>query len=293
MTDETPSLDALRRQIDAIDDELRDALVRRMALIGQVAHAKRVSDNQLQSAMRPAREAQILARLTADLPGNVPPFLLARVWAEMINTATAQQSRHAVAVCAPERSVGYWDLARNHFGSATPMTLHRSPVLVLRAVNDNPAMCGVMPLPDEGEAEPWWPELARQAASEGVARIIWRLPFITSPAGRFENPSAYVIARVEPAPSGDDVTIAVLTTDLDQSRGRLIELAEASGLVLRLLATHEQRADKQRLHLAEIDGFHADPRAFDALYATAGDGLAQAVVIGTHPRQIAPPVARE
>ena len=291
MTDETPSLDSLRRQIDAIDDELRDAIVRRMALIADVARAKRLDPGDPRSATRPAREAQILARLTADLPGTVPPFLLARVWAEMINTATAQQSNHAVAVCALERSVGYWDLARNHFGSATPMTLHRSPVLVLRAVNDNPAMCGVMPLPDEGEAEPWWPELARQSASEGAARIVWRLPFISSPAGRFENPSAYVIARVALEPCGDDVTIAVLTTDLDQSRARLVDLAAASGMVVRLLATHEQRADNQRQHLVEIDGFHVGPNAFDALYATAGDALAQAVVIGSHPRQIAAPVA--
>ncbi|MEQ9640099.1 MAG: chorismate mutase [Alphaproteobacteria bacterium] len=293
MTDETPSLDALRRQIDAIDNELRDAIVRRMGLIAQVARAKQLNPNDPRSAMRPAREAQILARLTADLPTSVPPFLLARVWGEMINTATAKQSRHAVAVCAPERSVGYWDLARNHFGSATPMTLHRSPVLVLRAVNDNPAMCGVMPLADEGEAEPWWPELGRQAANEGSARIVWRLPFITSPAGRFENPSAYVIARVDLEPCGNDVTIAVVATDLGQSRARLVDLAAASGLVVRLLATHEQRADNQRLHLVEIDGFHVGPGAFDALHAAAGDALTQAVVIGSHPRQIAPPVARD
>lgn len=286
MTDETSSLDALRRQIDAIDTELRDAIVRRMALIAEVAKAKRLSPGEKRSAMRPAREARILARLADGLPSHVPPFLLARVWAEIINTATAQQSHHAVAVCAPERSVGYWDLARNHFGSATPMTLHRSPVLVLRAVNDNPAMVGVMPLADEGEAEPWWPELARQASIEGGTRIVWRLPYVTSPAGRFENPGAYVIARVPPEPCGDDITVAVLTTALDLSRARLVELAEASGLRTRLLAAHE--SEGQRLHLVEIDGFHGGPDAFRALYGSAGDALLQAVSIGNHPRQVAP-----
>jgi chorismate mutase len=289
MTDETPSLDALRRQIDAIDNELRDAIVRRMALIDQIAKAKRLDPAEKQSAMRPAREAQILARLAEGLPPHVPPFLLARVWAEIINTATAQQASHAVAVCAPERSVGYWDLARNHFGSATPMTLHRSPVLVLRAINDNPAIAGVMPLADEGEAEPWWPELARQAGNERAARIVWRLPYVTSPAGRFENPGAYVIARVPPAACGDDITIAVLTTELDLSRGRLVDLAAARGLKLRLLAAHEPAGEDQRLHLAELDGFYAGPQAFDALIAGAGDALLQAVAIGNHPRQVAPP----
>lgn len=292
MTDETPSLDALRRQIDAIDNELCDAIVRRMTLIEQVARAKHLMPGDKQSAMRPAREAQILARLADGLPPTVPPFLLARIWAEMINTATAQQAMHAVAVCAPERSVGYWDLARNHFGSATPMTLHRSPVLVLRAVNDNPSIVGVMPLADEGEAEPWWPELARQAASERAARIVWRLPYITSPAGRFENPGAYVIARVQPEPCGDDITICVLATELDMSRARLVELAEGSGLKTRLLAAHEAPGDGQRLHLVEIDGFHSGPQAFQALRATAGDALLQAVAIGNHPRQVAPPSPR-
>src|SRR5690606_35924883 len=54
------SLDDLRREIDAIDDALFAALVRRAALMANVAEAKRAQNAA--SPMRPGREAIVLRR---------------------------------------------------------------------------------------------------------------------------------------------------------------------------------------------------------------------------------------
>ena len=90
MSPDSPDLERVRREIDAIDDALHDALMRRAALIGEIFKAK--SDAQRAgSAMRPSREARILRRIAARHVGDLPLEVVFRIWREMINAATAMQ----------------------------------------------------------------------------------------------------------------------------------------------------------------------------------------------------------
>lgn len=281
-----PTLEDLRRQIDAIDDALQDGLIKRIALIDQVARAK-AQDGIPISAMRPGREAQILRRLAARHRGNLPLPVLFRVWREIINAVTAMQGPISVAVCAPERSVGYWDLARNHFGASTPMTLHVAPTVVMRNVVERPGTVGVLPEPQDEEREPWWLLLAAEARGSSVPRIIWRLPFFSSSSGRFESLGAMAVACMAPEPTGADETVAAFECDPDLSRARLLEGLESVGLKARVIATHEGPDSRSRLHLALISGFlgEGDPR-LDRLVQQMNGPLGRAVVLGAYPMPI-------
>ncbi|PPR66727.1 MAG: hypothetical protein CFH00_01135, partial [Alphaproteobacteria bacterium MarineAlpha1_Bin1] len=194
-TSEQPSLENLRQLIDAIDAELHEKIVERIALIDQVAKVKRAMDGNIHF-IRPNREASMLRVLADRHKGQLQVASVIRIWRELINGATALQSPFSVAVCAPERSVGYWDMARNHFGSSVPMTLHTSPSVVLRMVDDGPGAIGLLPLPQNGEKEPWWPALASQTENQTGPRVIWRLPFFASPTGRFEQLESLVVAKL-------------------------------------------------------------------------------------------------
>jgi len=286
MSVESPTLEDLRRQIDAIDDALQDGLIRRVALVDQVAKAKLLGGNQ-SSAMRPGREAQILRRIAARHSGNLPLSVLFRVWREIINAVTAMQEPISVAVCAPERSVAYWDLARNHFGASTPMSLHVAPTVVMRNVVERPGTVGVLPEPQDEEDEPWWLLLAAEARSSRVPRIIWRLPFFSSGSGRFERLGAIAVACMAPEPTGADETVAAFECDLDLSRGRLLEGLESVGLKARVIATHEGHGTDSRLHLALVSGFvgEEDPR-LDRLAQHMNGALNRAVVLGAYPTPI-------
>ncbi len=283
MPTDASSLDDLRREIDEIDTALHDAIMRRAGLMERVIAAKQTNDLP-PTTMRPGRETGILRRLAERHEGRLPPAVVLRIWRELINAATALQGPLSVAVCAPAKSVGYWDLARNHFGASTPMSLHVSPTVVLRQVVERFGTVGVLPEPQDAEDEPWWLALMNEAPDAAVPRIIWRLPFFAAPLGRFEQLTAYAVACIPPEPSGDDVTIIALDAEADVSRGRLIESLAKAGLSSRVLVTHEAGEADRRAHLIHVDDFvREDDSRLAAVVADIGDGLHRALVLGAYP----------
>jgi len=68
------TLDELRAEIDAVDDELAALLARRMALAAQVAAVKRGTGAPV---LQPGREEAILARLGAGMDPQYLPALTA------------------------------------------------------------------------------------------------------------------------------------------------------------------------------------------------------------------------
>ena len=96
-TSEQLSLEDLRRLIDAIDAELHEKFVERIALIDQVAKVKRAMDGSIH-VIRPNREASMLRVLADRHKGQLQVASVIRIWRELINGATALQSPFSVAV---------------------------------------------------------------------------------------------------------------------------------------------------------------------------------------------------
>lgn len=268
-------LDTVRREIDALDDAIHDLLKRRVALVGQVARAKGRG-----LPIRPGREAAILRRLVARHSGNLPPVVLVSIWRELMGAMTRLQAPLAVALCAPQKSVGYWDMARFQFGSSTPFTLHRSPAPVLRAVSDGAATVGVLPLPQDDEPDPWWPQLVSEQPD--APRVIARLPFVETADGRFENLAALAIGKTDPEPSGDDRSLIAIEAEIEMSRTRLHELLKTAGLDGGILAMVSIGGD-DGLWLVEVsDYIDRDDARLANLVALANKTVRRAVPLGTY-----------
>lgn len=242
-----PTIDDLRREIDAIDDAMHDLVIRRAARARALGARP---GSAAEAGLRSALDVVPLQRLLRRHTGAFPRHAIVRMWRELIVGAVQAERAFPVAIHAPEKSVGFWDLARDHFGSGTPMTLHRSARRVLRDVVEGRAAVGLLALPVDGEAEPWWPLLM----GEGAPRVVAKLPFVDNDAGRFENLGAFAVARVAPAPNGEDTTLLVLETDAELSRSRMRELLAKAGLVAVDLAAWADAAGRTRLHLIEVDG---------------------------------------
>jgi hypothetical protein len=198
------------------------------------------------------------------------------------------QGHFAVAVHAPEKSVGYWDLARDHYGSCTRMTLHRSAQRVVREVAQGNATVGVLPMPVDGQDDPWWPFLLAEDA--GVPRVVACLPFLANDAGRFEDLKALAIAKMEHEPTGEDVTLIAVEADPELSRARLGEFFEKSGLdAADVAATQHPSVPEARLHLVRIAGFIApsEPR-LESVAALAGKAVHRMVGLGGYAAPIGP-----
>jgi chorismate mutase/prephenate dehydratase len=285
MSEHIPSLADLRREIDVLDDQIQDLLRRRAEAVQRVAVTK-AHNGERGTFLRPGREAQILRRLMERHRSGLPLAALVRIWREMISSLYELQAPLKVAVHAPNKSAARLDLARDFYGSTTPMQLCTTATAVMRAISAEPATLGIMALPEDGEKESWWPALAGRA--EDTPRIVARLPFVPNPRGRLAELGAFVVARTPPEESGDDCTlVVVVTADAAPSITRLSGLLNKVGLEGHFLAQHCTPDGETRM-LIELPGFLVDgDERLAALRAAEPNLIVDVVVIGAYPVPVA------
>jgi chorismate mutase / prephenate dehydratase len=267
-------LEDLRRQLDGIDDKVHDLLIERAGIVAAIAASKQHSR---QAAFQPAREAQIVRRLAGRHRGPLPLANLVRIWREMLAATVRLQSPFAVAVYAPTEAPGYWDLARDHFGSHSAMTAFGSIGQVIRAVADRNAALGILPMPDESDVDPWW----RHLVSEGEAapRVVARLPFGARGNARSDGADALAVGCFPQQPTGDDRTLFVTETAAGISRARIFGILSGLGLECTFFATFEPGPGA--VNLVEVAGFVPldDPR-LDGFREQLGSSLHRLLAFG-------------
>ena len=273
MVSVTPSdLKGLRRRLDEIDDRLQDLLIDRTEIVSMVAASKK-EDNQ--AAFQPAREAEIIRRLVGRHRGSFPVANLVRMWREMLAATVRLQSPFSVAVFAPADRPGCWDLARDHYGSNTPMLGCDTADQVIRAVATGRTSIGVLPLPVHGEADPWWPNLL--SGPECAPRIVARLPFGARGNARADT-DALAIGGGGHQESGLDRTLLAAQCSASTGEARVSDLLSAAGLASTLLVN---RTREKALYLIEIQGFVAPSDAhLDAFRSQLGTSLDRLVCLG-------------
>lgn len=278
-----PSLEDLRHRIDQLDDALHDVLMRRADVVAAIARLKKV---EATPPLRPGREAQILRRLVGRHTGPFPKSILVRLWRELLSGTIAMQAELQIAVFAPTNISGLWDLARDQYGSHTPMTAYRSAGEVVGAVSNGRASLGVLPVPGQGEQEAWWRLLTPGDAPK--PRIIARLPFGARGNARPEGGDAYVIGVIEPERSGDDRSLYIIETVKDLSRARVTAALSAAGLNATALASTLLAGDS----IAQLLEFEFwlepdDARLTEALTALGGNVL-RAAPLGFYAQPLGP-----
>ncbi len=263
------ALAALRREIDGVDEALHDLLMRRSALVARVSAAKR-GGTTMANIMFPAREAAILRRLLTRHREPPSAAVIGRLWREIISAAVRRQMPLAVAVAAPAHGFASWDLARDHFGSATPLVPYRAAARVLAEVRRQKGLVGVLPLPRGREAAPWWPGLAR-----GGVRVFARLPFCDRAAGR-RGPAALAVAPCERGATGEDVSLCIVTGAATMTRPRLSAALARASFEARVIAMAGRAS--RRKGLVELAGYVADEDERFAALIQGARGIARAVV---------------
>jgi chorismate mutase / prephenate dehydratase len=245
----------LRRHIDEIDDRLQDLLIERAEVVGKIAARKKDGDVAF---YQPGREARIIRRLAERHRGMLPVASLVRIWREMLAATVRLETAFAVAVFVPAEALGFWDLARDHYGSHTPMSAYRSVSQVIRAVTEGQASVGIVPMPQEGDPDPWWRHLLSKNAD--APRVIARLPFGACGNARSAGGEALVIGCYAQQETGADRTLLAAETAADISRARFLRLLASAGFACTFFASCEYA--EGAVDLIELDGFVrlSDPR---------------------------------
>ena len=192
----------LRAQIDQIDTALHDLLRERVEIIDNVRKIK----GKQHIYIRPGREAQMLRALVGRPQGKLPEGLVVRLWREIISGFTLLEGALKVAVYAPPKGPDLWDIARDFYGSFTPMLEMPSAAAAIKAVQTNKATIAVVPPPAADDKDAWWPLLA--ADKQNVLTVFASMPFEIVKAGRSNArnalPMGLVVGKLYPELTGDD-----------------------------------------------------------------------------------------
>ncbi len=274
------SLAALRAELDGLDDQLHDTLMRRAGVVAQIG-ALGVKGRV---PLRPGREAAILRRLLARHLGPFPRAGVVRVWRELINAFTAQQRPMLITVCEAggceaEGGPALLAAAREQFGALTPMRVHRSPAQAIREVSAGLATAAVLPVPAEGEAPAaaWWTALLH--ADDPRIHVVARLPFWAARPEGTPKVHALVVAAAPPDPSGADRSLLGMELPLEVSRARLGAALGAAGLLAGPVILRRDPGAAAAQVLVDVEGFvtDADPRL-----AALPSVLRRPVVLGAY-----------
>lgn len=252
MSTPEPTIDALRQEIDAVDDAIHDLLIRRTEIAQRIGGMK----DTTRGIIRPGREAAILRRLCERHTGSLPKGVLVRLWREMIGALTRLQGPLSIAVYAPDDRRLLWDITRDHYGSFTPITPVNTPFAAIRAVCDGTATVGVVPYPTDGETDPWWRFLS--ASDAKLPRVVARLPFCPRSNGLSESIDGLALAMTPLEATTEDRTLISVEITGDISRGRLKEGLESAGLqVFGIAGTLIPGSPDVVLHLVDVASFIA------------------------------------
>src|SRR5712671_7009417 len=117
-----PSLEVLRKEIDAIDAQVHSLLMARGDIIDRLIQVKQTQE--VGSAFRPAREADMMRELVRRHRGILPLDTIESIWRVIISTFTYVQAPFSVHADVSVGEPAMRDSARFHFGFTVPFVAH-------------------------------------------------------------------------------------------------------------------------------------------------------------------------
>lgn len=145
------TLEQIRREIDAIDDEIVQLISRRARCAQEVATVKKAQEGELRLQFyRPEREAQVLSRVMANNPGPLPQEEVARLFREIMSACLALEQPLRVVFLGPQGTFTQ-AAALKHFGHSVQTEGLASIDEVFREVAAGAADYGVVPVENSSE----------------------------------------------------------------------------------------------------------------------------------------------
>jgi len=188
----SPSLDAVRARIDAVDAALLRLVDERAALAREVADAKRAAGEAGGLGLRPAREAALIRGLLAAPGRSASPQLTVRLWREFISDSLIQQGPFHLAVWGGDDPARAVELARLRFGAAPPLARTADAAA---ALNEAKSAGGVAVM-SLASPSAWWDRLL----DEPALKVFATLPCLNSLGPR----GALAVAAIAVEPTGED-----------------------------------------------------------------------------------------
>ena len=186
------ALDALRAEIDGIDDQILALFEQRLAIAATVGRAKDAPTGP-HTKLRPDREQTVLSRMLKQAkPENAEA--VEHLWREIVGWGLARQGRPQVQVWAPIEPTRAYDGARLRFGAAADIKMVRDPQKALAFAAEGHGIA-VLAINTE---DAWWMGLRRE----------WSMLSVFDGYGG-ETPTSLAVGKIDPPalPKGRRVVV--------------------------------------------------------------------------------------
>ncbi|MBN8979730.1 MAG: chorismate mutase [Rhizobiales bacterium] len=266
----SPSLSDLRREIDDIDEQVHGLLMKRGDIIDRLISVKKTQE--VGSAFRPAREAEMMRRLVQRHRGMLPLDTVESIWRVIIATFTYVQAPFSVHADLSAGESAMRDSARFHFGFTVPFAAHFSAEAAVDAVAKSKGDLALVSA--SSSRTPWWTALEPAAAP----KIIARLPFVE----RADHPAAtpvFVVSRV----AADAMVTEVEMWSVRVS-GWNADVARALSPLAEIIAVPDTSSDGAAL-LVSVPKSVAKTSGLDKIKAAlvaAGASVRSSALVGGH-----------
>jgi chorismate mutase len=261
-----PSLTDLRKEIDTIDEQMHRLLMQRGDIIDRLIKVKKTQE--VGSAFRPAREADMMRRLVERHRGILPLTTVESIWRVIVSCFTYVQAPFAVHADVSAGESAMRDSARFHFGFIVPYVAHFSAQAAVEAVASSKGDLALVSA-TSGHT-PWWITLE----PVGAPKIIARMPFLE----RADHPAAlpvFAISRV-----ADDALLLEVETWSVRVSGWNAQVSRALSPLADVVAVPDTAFDGAAL-LVSI----AAPASIDQIRAAliaAGASVRSTALVGGH-----------
>ena len=268
-----PSLADLRKEIDAIDEQVHQLLMNRADIIDRLIKVKKTQE--VGSAFRPAREADMMRRLVQRHRGILPLDTVEGIWRVIVSTFTYVQAPFSVHADVSVGESAMRDSARFHFGFVVPYVAHFSAQAAVEAVARSKGDLALVST-SSGHT-PWWITLE----PAGAPKIIARMPFIE----RADHPAAlpvFAVSRV-----ADDALVLEVETWSIRVSGWNAQVSRALSPLADVIAVPDTAFDSAAL-LVSIEA----PSNLDSIKAAliaAGASVRSAALVGGHAKRYTVP----
>jgi hypothetical protein len=220
------------------------------------------------SAFRPAREADMMRRLVERHRGILPLDTVESIWRVIISTFTYVQAPFSVHADVSVGEPAMRDSARFHFGFTVPYIAHFSALAAVEAAANSKGDLALVSA--IASRAPWWITLEPARAP----KIIARLPFVE----RADHPAAlpvFVVSRV-----ADSAMVTEVEMWSMRVSGWNAEVARALSPLAEILAVPDGAFDGAAL-LVSVAGSNRLEQIKVALIE-AGASVRSSALVGSH-----------
>lgn len=151
---ENENLQAIRKSIDKLDEQIQELIRQRAECALEVARTKRASaqasGESLADFYRPEREAQVIKQVQARNNGPLSDEIVGHLFREIMSACLALQSPMKIAFLGPEGTFTQ-AAALKHFGHAVETVSHAATSEIFRDVEAGHCQYGVVPVENSTE----------------------------------------------------------------------------------------------------------------------------------------------